>query len=255
MSDIELHVADARAELVLNRPAKKNALTLDMWRRIPALVAEAVEADARLLVLRGAGGAFSAGADIAEFAHAYGSAAEAIANQSTMQAAMSAVEHAPMPTLALIEGVCVGGGCGLTLACDFRWATPQAQFAITPAKLGLAYGVADTRRLVQAVGVSRAKEILFTGRRLDAETAQAWGLVDRVINAEALSEALDGLTTQLAAAARYSSTATKQIIAKIVEGAAEDDDESRALFADAFKGEDFAEGFAAFMEKRAPQFR
>jgi enoyl-CoA hydratase/carnithine racemase len=253
--DIHLTTHDAYAEIVLNRPAKRNALTVAMWRRIPALAAEALAAPGlRLLVLRGAGGVFSGGADIAEFPQAYASRDTAIENQKIIQAAMTAIETFPLPTLAAIEGACFGGGCGLALACDLRFGAANATFAITPAKLGLVYGVDDTRRLVAAVGASRAKDILFTGRTLQANEALQIGLVNALHAPEDLQAAVERFASALAAASAHSARATKRILAKIASGAVHDDEESRAMFGDAFSSADFQEGFRAFMERRPPKF-
>jgi enoyl-CoA hydratase/carnithine racemase len=255
-ADLFLTFHAAHAELTFNRPAKRNALNLDMWEGIPRILREAMaNPQVRALVLNGAGGVFSAGADIAEFETTYGTAEAALANHRLMQAAMAALEDFPLPTIAMIEGPCVGGGCGLALCCDLRFAAPSARFGITPAKLGLVYGVGDTRRLVQAVGLSAAKDILFSGRLMDAIEAKALGLVDRVIPQDALeSETLDYVET-LAGASSFSARSTKAIMGRLREGAVIDDEASRALFASAFAGEDFKEGFAAFQEKRPPDFR
>lgn len=253
--DIELAWNGSTATIVLNRPAKRNAMTLDMWRRVPDLVGEAIaQGTTRLLVLRGHGGAFSAGADIAEFPQAYASAAAATANQKTIQAAMTAVEQCPLPTLAAIDGACYGGGCGLALACDLRFATTGASFAITPAKLGLVYGIDDTRRLANAVGPSRAKDILFTGRTLPATEALEMGLVNAIHAPQDLEAAVERLAQSLGAVSAHSARATKRILARLADGCLHDDDESRTMFADAFAGPDFREGFAAFMERRPPKF-
>ncbi|MBI1188624.1 MAG: enoyl-CoA hydratase [Alphaproteobacteria bacterium] len=254
MADVTLETEGALAIISLNRPEKRNALTLAMWRAIPALVESAAQSGARVLVVAGRGGHFAAGADIAEFEDAYASADAALANQGDIQAAMRALEAVAMPVLAQIDGVCVGGGCGLALACDLRWATPSARFAITPARLGLAYGVADTHRLIRAVGLSHAKDMLFTGRMIDAPTALAWGLIDRIVSAEAMDAECAAFGHALAGAARYSLAAIKRIAHKAADGAVMDDEESRRLFAEAFSGPDFAEGYRAFLEKRAPKF-
>jgi enoyl-CoA hydratase/carnithine racemase len=241
--------------LTLNRPDKRNALTLAMWDAIPDLVTPyADDPTLRLLIVRGAGGVFAAGADIAEFETVYATREAALANQARMQRAMSALEDFPIPTLALIEGACIGGGCGLALTCDLRYASPGARFGITPGKLGLAYGVSDTRRLVQAVGLSAAKDILFTGRLMDAEEALSLGLIDKLADEQKLDLAADALVDALTRASSYTARATKRILRLVRDGETTDTDESRDLFADAFDGPDFKEGFRAFLEKRPPRF-
>jgi enoyl-CoA hydratase/carnithine racemase len=253
--DIFLNAHGHAAEIVLNRPLKKNAMTVEMWRRIPELADQALaHPGLRLLILRGAGAAFSGGADIAEFPHLYTTRDAAMENQKTIQAAMRAIENFPLPTLAAIEGSCYGGGCGLALTCDIRMAAESAKFAITPAKLGLVYGVDDTRRLANAVGVARAKDILFTGRTLDAHEALRIGLIDQTVQDGALDDAIRTLMERLSAASAHSARATKDILRRLEQGQRHDSDETRAMFGDAFAGADFQEGFRAFMERRPPKF-
>ena len=255
-ADIYLRREDRRADLVLNRPHKRNALNLGMWRAIPELLGQAADDPAiRLLVVRGAGDSFAAGADITEFETAYPSADAALANQAVMLSAMAALEDFPKPTLALIRGACVGGGCGLALCCDLRFAADDARLGITPAKLGLVYGVSDTRRLTQAVGVSAAKDILFTGRLLDANEARRIGLVDRVVAANDLDAELDAFAASLTGTSGFTATATKRVFGMLRAGDGDDTAESRALFASAFDGADFREGFLAFTQKRRPDFQ
>lgn len=254
-SDIALRMRGRVAELVLDRPEKRNAITMAMWSAMPGLLAEAAADPAvRVLVVRGAGAAFAAGADIAEFETTYATRDAALANQETMAKAMTALERFALPTIAAIRGACVGGGCGLALACDLRIADSTARVGITPAKLGLVYGVGDTRRLVEAVGFSAAKSLLFTGRILDAAEAQAIGLLDRVVDAQSLDAAVAEMAETIAGASSFTARATKAIIARLREGVREDDAESRALFADAFEGADFQEGRTAFLQKRTPRF-
>ena len=253
--EVYLERIGARAELVLNRPGKRNALNLAMWAAIPGLLSEIEhDASARLLVVRGAGDTFAAGADIAEFETAYASPEAALDNQATMAAAMTALEDFPKPTIALIRGACVGGACGVALCCDLRLAADDARLGITPARLGLVYGVSDTRRLVQAVGISAAKDMLFTGRLHDGATALRIGLVDRLAPPDALDAALQTLEEDLLATSSFTAQATKQTFRMLREGARDDTAASRGLFASAFEGADFLEGFSAFVQKRRPVF-
>jgi enoyl-CoA hydratase/carnithine racemase len=239
------------ARLVIARPEKRNALTNAMWEALPAFVGEA-SASARVLIVEGQGGTFCAGADIAEFAALTGDPAWREANQSAIRAAMSALAGAPIPTIALIEGDCIGGGCGLALCCDLRVAAPKARFGITPAKLGLVYSLEDTRRLVEAVGPAQAKRILFSADLLDAAEATRIGLAT-ILAADPRAEA-DASAQRLAAVSGHSQRESKHMIARILAGQTEDNEETRALFAAAFDGADFREGSAAFLERRPARF-
>ena len=255
MTDITLERHGHAAHLVLNRPEKRNALNEAMWRAIPSLLAEA-EADnaVRLLVVRGAGGAFAAGADISEFEEVYATPERAADYSRAIAAALDGLAAFPKPTLAMIEGACVGGGCGIALACDVRFAAERSRFGITPGKLGLVYTLNDTRRLVNAVGLPAAKDILFTGRLLDADEALRLGLINRLVSAETLAGEVEAYGALIAAASPRSARVTKQLMALIEAGQSEDDDATRALFLEAFTSADFQEGYRAFLEKRAPKF-
>jgi len=246
--------ANHSATLWINRPDKRNALSVAMWAAIPARVAEAIaDPDIKLLFVRGAGGVFAAGADISEMPEVYATAEAALLNDEKIQGAMKALEECPKPVIALIEGPCVGGGCGIALACDLRIGVEGSRYGVTPAKLGLVYGAGDTRRLIQAVGISMAKDILFTGRLLDSAEALACGLIDRLVTSDQLETVAADYAAKIGAASVYSIRAQKQILA-MLRGGCDDAEASRALFGASFTGEDFKEGFAAFMEKRPAQF-
>lgn len=245
----------AVAHLVLNAPKKRNALSEAMWRAIPDLLTEARETDAvRLLVVRGEGGAFAAGADISEFAAVYATPERAAEYSKAIATALDDLAAFTKPTLAAIDGACVGGGCAIALACDLRFAADGSKFGITPAKMGLAYPLNDTRRLISAVGASAAKDILFTGRLMQAEEALQIGLIDRLVERGTLDDAVEDFARQVTATSPRTARVTKDIIARIVAGQDEDDDATRQLFLDAFASDDFSEGYNAFLEKRAPRF-
>jgi enoyl-CoA hydratase/carnithine racemase len=207
-----------------------------------------------VLVLTGAGEAFAAGADISEFEQVYADRATAGAYFSEIAAAMEALATFEAPTIARIDGPCVGGGLGLALCCDLRIASDRARLGITPAKLGLMYSLADTKRLVDAVGPSRAKDILFTGRILDADEALAVGLIDTVAPVADLDAAVAAKAETIAAASQWSARKAKQIIARILAGQTTDDAETSAWMLDAVEGEDFTEGRDAFLAKRTARF-
>jgi enoyl-CoA hydratase/carnithine racemase len=243
------------ARLLIDRAEKRNSISQAMWEQLPALLGEAMANPyVQVLILQAAeGGAFSAGADIAEFgAHAHDRAWRN-ANQGAIRRAQHELARAEKPTIALIEGACVGGGCGLAIACDLRVAGPQARFGITPARLGLVYSLHDTKLLVDLVGPAQTKRILFTGDLIDAAEAARIGLVD--ILADDAAAAAEEVAQAIAAASPHSVRASKRMIRRILDGQAEDDAATIAQFNAAFDGEDYREGVAAFLAKRAPQFR
>lgn len=247
---LRLERAGPVAHLLIDRAAKRNAFTQAMWETLPTLVDEAMADDGvRLLLLRAAdGGAFSAGADIGEFSTGSRDPEWRARNQAAIARAQYVLTRAPKPTVAFIEGDCVGGGCGLAIACDLRVATAKARMGITPAKLGLVYTLHDTKLLVDLVGPARAKRILFTGSLIDAAEAQDIGLVDLI------ADSPDALIDTIVANSMHSTRMTKAIVRRILDGQADDDAETRALFGEAFTLPDFNEGVAAFLEKRKPDF-
>lgn len=243
--------------LELNQPERHNAVSSAMWRALPEAVA-AIEADEaiRVVLVRGAGGrAFSAGADISEFDAIYSDPERTEAYNAAVRAGQAALRGLHRPVIAVVDGVCVGGGCGIALACDLRFASTAARFAITPARLGLAYSYADTAQLVEKVGPARAKDILFSGRMLPAEEALAIGLIDRLIAPDELEGVVRNYAEDLARLSQTSIRAAKAIVNMLVDASAETPAEAARIADSTFTGPDFREGFQAFMEKRKPRFR
>lgn len=242
------------ARLLIDRPDRHNAMDQTMWECLPKLVDDAMMDDrVRVLILTSAvPGLFCAGADINEFATHSGTEKWRITNQAAIRASQYALAHADKPVIAAIDGDCVGGGCGLAIACDLRIASPTARIGITPAKLGIVYSLFDTKLLVDLVGPARARRILFTGALHSAAAALAIGLIDEV-TVDPLAAA-DTLARTIAANAQHSVRSSKAIIRRILDGQTDDDLDTLSLFRDAFTLPDFAEGVAAFRDKRRPNF-
>lgn len=251
---LRLEVDGAVARLLIDRAAKRNAFDQAMWEAFPDLVERAMTMPAvrTLVVTSAAPGLFCAGADIGEFATRSPDPEWRQRNQAAIRRTQLTLTRSPKPTIAAVDGDCIGGGCGIALACDMRVASPRARFGITPAKLGLVYPLHDTKLLVDVVGPAQAKRLLFTAMLHDAAEAQRIGLAD--VLAEDLDAAVAALTGAIAAASPHSQQASKAIIRRILDGATDDDPVSSTQFDSAFEGADFREGVDAFLGKRKPLF-
>ncbi|ATE53374.1 enoyl-CoA hydratase/isomerase family protein [Actinosynnema pretiosum] len=240
------------ATLVIDRPDKRNAMSFAMWRAIPELV-ERVRADdaVRVLLVRG-GEHFSAGADIGEFGELRRGVEATARYSAVVHAGEQALATLEKPTIASVDGFCVGGGCELALACDIRIASARARFGITPAKLGIVYSLTATKRLVDVVGPSWAKQVLLTGELVDAAVALRIGLVNEVV--EDLGARTAELAAVIASRAPVSVLGMKQIVERVVAGEREESAEVAELYDAAVRSAEYAEGVAAFLEKRAPVF-
>ena len=243
--------------LIVANPARRNAVSLDMWRAIPAAIA-ALEAhpDVRVIVVRGDGDlAFVSGADISEFATVRKDAASARAYEASNAEAFSAVRHVAVPTIAMIRGFCLGGGMGLAVACDLRVASDDAVFGIPAARLGVGYPPDCMADVVAAVGPQRAKEMFFTANRMAAQEALDIGLVTAVHTVEALENEVIDLALAIAHNAPLTIRAAKAAIDAVTAGTLVRERERLVTLTDAcFASADFAEGRTAFLEKREAKF-
>jgi enoyl-CoA hydratase/carnithine racemase len=242
---------------VLNRPERRNALSAEMWRAIPDIVRRlAADADIRALALMGEGGeAFAAGADISEFAGNRDDAEAARRYDIMTLEAFTALQECRKPVIAVIDGYCLGGGLALALACEIRIASDRSTFALPPARLGLAYPLAGLRQLLAAVGAARAKELLFTARRVDAAEALRIGLIHATAGAASLKAEADSVLAMVAGNAPLSIAAAKGMINALSGISGDHRPDALAALADAcFDSDDYKEGRRAFLEKRPPQF-
>jgi enoyl-CoA hydratase/carnithine racemase len=238
------------ARLLIDRPEKRNAFNQDMWDLFPKLLHQAqLDRAIRVLVVQSSTpGMFCAGADIGELLANKADAAWRETNQAAINRTQYELARFPKPTIAFVDGDCVGGGCGIALACDIRIATPRSRLGITPAKLGLVYPLHDTKLLVDLVGPGQAKKLLFTGDLLLADQALRIGLIDEI------SDDAADLALRIAGNSAHSCREIKGFVRRILDGQADDDAETKQVFADAFTKPDFLEGTSAFLDKRKPQF-
>jgi enoyl-CoA hydratase len=243
--------------VTFNNPARHNAVSLDMWEATKrALDAFATDDDVRVVVLTGAGDkAFVAGADISKFASERATLEETRAYDVATAAAFNSVSEFPKPTIAMIRGFCVGGGVALAGCCDLRVCSDNSKFAVPAARLGLGYGYAGVKRLVDLVGPAYAKEIFFTARQFDAQEAYAMGLVNRVVPPAELAGTIKRITDMICANAPLTIKAIKFAVGEILKNESQRDlARVSRLVEECFASRDYAEGRTAFMEKRKPVF-
>jgi enoyl-CoA hydratase/carnithine racemase len=243
--------------VVFDQPERRNAVSVDMWEQLPGAV-QALDADpqVRVVVLRGEGGAFVAGADVSEFAEQRTDAAGVSRYGRLAGAGLGALLALEKPLLAAIRGPCVGGGVVVALTADLRFAASDAVFRIPAARLGLGYEAAGVEALARAVGWSHALDLLLTARPIDAEEARRMGLVNEVRPGAELDAFVRERAGRMAENAPLTLRAVKIAARELrkPEGA-RDPGAVSAAYARCFASEDYAEGVAAFLEKRRPVFR
>jgi enoyl-CoA hydratase/carnithine racemase len=249
--DLVATVEDGVATLWLNRPAKRNAVTLSMWRALAGHCRRlATDPAVRVLVVRGVGDHFCAGADIADLARV--DPAEYHEVNAEADAALAAF---PKPTVAVVTGACVGGGTEIAVACDLRFADATARVGITPARLGIVYPAIALERVVRLAGPSTTKHLLYSAEIIDAERALRVGLLDEVHPVEELLGRVESFTALLV---RDRSLLTQMASKELVDAASAHGTVDPALVArwsaEAAAGPDAAEGMAAFLERRDPDF-
>ncbi|MEE2778861.1 MAG: enoyl-CoA hydratase [Acidobacteriota bacterium] len=242
--------------VVFNRPQRHNAISVEIWAAIP-LALDRLEGDAaiRSVVLSGAGEkSFISGADISQFEKRRSSSEVRGYYDSVAGTANRRLIECPLPTVAMIQGYCIGGGLGVALNCDLRYASSDSSFGIPAARLGVGYHHNGVRRLIDVVGPSFAKEIFYTARRFDASEAQAMGLVNRVVERDELAALVDDTCGRIAENAPLTVRSVKTIVGELVRGGHADLELCEQVVRDCFGSEDYVEGRRAFMDKRKPVF-
>jgi enoyl-CoA hydratase/carnithine racemase len=246
------------AWLVVNRPAAHNALNAEVWRGLTsAFRALQSEIEVRVIILRGAGDeAFISGADITEFTAIRANAEMAAAYDQLAGEALQALMEAPQPVIAMINGLCYGGGLLIALICDLRFASEQARFAIPASRLGLAYPMErGVERLIQVVGPTHAADILLSGRTLEAAEAWRIGLVNRVVAPDELEQMTIEYALHLAESAPLTLAAHKlELQQALLPHSERDYARIQAAIQRCAGSADYQEGIAAFLEKRKPRF-
>lgn len=255
MEDISVMRQNGIARVSLNRPSVRNAVTLAMWRELAAIFSTfADDVDVRAVVLTGTGNSFSVGADISEFGKIRFDRQQSADYEVAVDACSNAIADLGKPVVAAISGYCLGGGCHLALACDFRFVDRSAAVGIPAAKLSIVYGVRSTQRLLALVGTANAKRILYSADRYTAEQAKAMGLVDEIHEDAVL--AAEQFLQHLAGNAPLSIAGAKFMLNGLsTRTGALDLTAAQQLIDAASDSEDFKEGRRAFEEKRPPRFR
>ena len=241
-------IRDGIGYIVLNRPHARNALTFAMYERLADIAAD--PGDAKALILTGAGDkAFAAGTDIAQFRD-FASADDAIAYEARLDRVLGALERCAIPTIAAVAGACTGGGAGIAAACDLRIAAANARFGFPIARtLGNCLSMANIARLSALIGPARVIDMIFSARLLNAQEAQAAGLVGEILpDADALATRATELALLVASHAPLTLRATKEAIRRLRDNLPPDEDLIRLCYTSA----DFREGMEAFLTKRPP---
>jgi enoyl-CoA hydratase/carnithine racemase len=256
-SKLRVQRAGGVVRVLIDNGERRNAFDFSMWRALPGLLASLdADEEARVVVLSGAPSLpFCSGADISEFSTVRATAEGGRAYEAANVEAFDALSRLGKPVIAAISGFCMGGGMGLAAACDLRIAAEGSVFGIPAGRLGVGYPPEAMRYVVAAVGAQTAMDLFFTARRIDAEEARAAGFVSRVLPKEGFDEAIDAIAAGIAANAPLTLRAAKAAIRRAADlPQALAARECERLAAACFDSADYAEGRAAFLEKREPRF-
>lgn len=255
-SDFAWDITGSSAVLTFTRPEARNALTWDMYDALERACVAANEDDRiRVLIIRGSGGAFAAGTDIAQFA-SFSSGADGAAYERRLDALAERLESVRVPTIAAVDGPAVGGGCLIAAVCDLRICSERARFGVPVARtLGNCLSLANTARLADLIGPGRLRDLLLTGRLVDAAEALAIGLATRVVAADQLDATVNTLADELSTRATSTVLATKELMLRLRTFRTPPPGAADEVIERCYGSADFREGVAAFKEGRKPRFR
>lgn len=248
----------AIGHMIFNNPEKHNAVSLEMWDAADAILDDfEADRDIRVVVLSGAGGkSFVSGADISKFEQERGSEEAVRHYNDRVKGVYGRIDAYPKPTIAMIDGYCLGGGLNLAVACDLRFCSAKSKFGMPAARLALGYPYPAIRRLIGVIGQAAAKDLMFTARRIDADEALRIGLVNRIVPEAELKAFVDDYAGNIARNAPLTVRGMKLIANEVMKDPADRDlAMCDRLVAECFASEDYKEGRRAFMEKREPEFR
>jgi enoyl-CoA hydratase/carnithine racemase len=243
--------------VIFNNPAKRNAISLEMWEALGIIITEFQgDENVRVVVLKGAGDkAFVSGADISEFEEKRSSSAAKGEYDQKAAESQAVLYHLDKPLIAMIQGYCMGGGMAIALNADVRIATHDSKFGIPAAKLGLGYAFEGVKTLFDLVGPSYAKDILFSARKIDAEEALHIGLINKIVSRDELEPTVRDYVNMVANNAPLTIKAAKAAVKELFKNPEDRDlGKVRKMVNDCFDSKDYAEGRRAFMEKRKPVF-
>jgi enoyl-CoA hydratase/carnithine racemase len=255
-SDIRVsRPTEAVAVVTIDRPARRNALDLRAWRDLASNFRTlAATREVRLVILTGAAGHFCAGADISEFPRVRADSAGGATYEREVAACYDAIRALPQPSIAAVEGSCVGGGCAIALCCDFRVLHRGARFGIPATKLGTIYTIEECRFLYSVVGLANAKRILYGSELYGAAAAREMGFADAVVDGDVIESAI-GFAAAMTANAPLAIAGTKLILQALAAGEVERRrPEIETRIREALDSEDYREGARAFLEKRTANF-
>lgn len=256
---ILLDISDQIATVTFNNPERRNAISFEMWHELRRILVDLKHDPAvRVIVFRGSvDEAFSAGADISEFETRRKNAAQAALYNAAFEAAMDEAEAVGKPTICLIKGAAVGGGCEFSVACDIRIAADNARFGVPIARLGLPIAHKEMRRMLRTIGHGKTMELLHTADIIRADEALRIGLANHVLPLDEVDDFTYSMARRIAALAPIVHRVHKQIAQTVLDDPALEflTDEDHAFALSPYDTEDFQEGWHAFLEKRTPNFK